>query len=123
MKSFLYNLENEIDEVREGAIDDASEEEIADIIEQLNGLNFALRDGTIDFDATWSDVYEDTHVILVYEGQHERVVILDMDDGDDSCITLVVGNEVCQFERGSFGGYYEINNAQERYSILLESGM
>lgn len=121
MQSFIYALENEIDEVREGAVEDASDFEVGFIIGQLEMLVDALREGNIDFDETWHDVYDDTHIMLVYEGNGARVLIFDMDGENDEWLSLVCADgKTHDFERGSFGGYYEINDAQQRYTINFE---
>lgn len=119
INSICNKIWNECDELREGAAEGNgnAQWQIDDAIEQLDRLANALFIGAIDFDETWREMFEDCVVDLVYEGQHENVLVLCEDVDNSSTITLIIGNEACQFERGA-DGWYEINDAQSMYSIF-----
>jgi len=115
VNSICNAIWNECDELREGANETMSDEEIADAIEQLDALANALYNDEIDFDATWRDVYDDVTIDVVYEGQHEERVVIAYDDNSASILSND-DNEIYAFERG-VDGWYEINNASERYEF------
>lgn len=111
---------NECDELREGANEVMSEEEIADAIEQLDALANALYNDEIEFDGTWDDLFEDCTIDVVFEGNACRHIIIACDTLS-ATLYYVENGETYTYERG-VDGWYEINNAQERYTFKRVPG-
>jgi len=116
VNSFCNAIWNECDELREGANETLSDDEIADAIEQCDALANALYNDEIDFDATWQDVFEDCTIDVVFEGQHNECIVIAIDENSATICDVRTFN-VYTYERG-VDGWYEINNAQERYEFV-----
>lgn len=104
-----------LDELSEALDECGCEEiaEVADVLNKLSGSTIERFERIVVNLANYSTRVDD--LVLVYEGNREVVRVVS-GSLDELAIVVVVGNEECEFEKG-VDGWYEINDAQSRYTF------